>query len=83
MYRIFMGLILGLLWIHGAAGALRADLNYTASWVGNSFSGADDKWVQNFFINMVTQPDGTCNTWSHWTAMKITIINAGRTAPGI
>jgi hypothetical protein len=64
--RILMGLIVGLLWVHGAAGVLRADLDYTVSWVGNSFSGADDKWVQNFFIHMVTQPDGTCNTWSHW-----------------
>lgn len=43
-----------------------ADLSYTVSWVGNSFSGADDKWVQNFFIHMNTAPDGSCFTWSHW-----------------
>ena len=43
-----------------------ADLNYSVSWVGNSFSGADDKWVQNFFIHMNTAPDGSCFTWSHW-----------------
>ena len=36
------------------------------SWVGNSFSGADDKWVQNFFIHMKTAADGFCFTWSHW-----------------
>ncbi len=24
-------------------------LDYTITWVGNSFSGADDKWVQNVF----------------------------------
>ncbi|HZL36892.1 MAG TPA: hypothetical protein VFC78_16345 [Tepidisphaeraceae bacterium] len=41
-------------------------LDYTVSWVGNSFSGADNKWVQNFFLDMVTAPDGACYTWSHW-----------------
>ncbi len=34
--------------------------------MGNSFSGADDKWVQNFFNYTKVQPDGTVNTWSHW-----------------
>jgi len=43
-----------------------ADLNYTVSWVGNSFPGANNKWVQNFFIHTQVQPDGTVNTWSHW-----------------
>ncbi|MBV9469869.1 MAG: hypothetical protein JO316_07140 [Abitibacteriaceae bacterium] len=41
-------------------------LKYLVSWVGNSFSGADNQWVQNFFIHMNTRPDGTCVTWSHW-----------------
>ena len=43
-----------------------AELNYTVSWLGNSFSGASNKWVQNFFIHTKVQPDGTVNTWSHW-----------------
>ncbi len=43
-----------------------AGLDYTVSWVGNSFSGANDKWVQNFFIHMNTRSDGSCITWSHW-----------------
>lgn len=43
-----------------------ADLDYAVSWVGNSFSGASNKWVQNFFIHMNTAPDGACHTWSHW-----------------
>lgn len=43
-----------------------ADLHYSVTWVGNSFSGASNKWVQNFFINTAVQPDGTVNTWSHW-----------------
>src|SRR6516225_2232088 len=43
-----------------------AQLNYTVSWLGNSFSGASNKWVQNFFIHTQVQPDGTVNTWSHW-----------------
>ena len=42
------------------------DLQYSVSWLGNSFSGAGNKWVQNFFIDMVTAPDGSCYTWSHW-----------------
>lgn len=48
------------------ASALGQELKYSVSWVGNSFPGADDKWVQNFFIDMVTHPDGACYTWSHW-----------------
>jgi hypothetical protein len=39
---------------------------YCTSWVGNSFSGANNRWVQNFFINAQVQSDGTVNTWSHW-----------------
>ena len=42
------------------------ELNYTVSWLGNTFSGASNKWVQNFFIHTKVQPDGTVNTWSHW-----------------
>ncbi len=41
-------------------------LNYSVSWLGNSFSGGNGKWVQNFFIHTKVQPDGTVNTWSHW-----------------
>ena len=43
-----------------------APLNYSVSWLGNSFSGASNRWVQNFFIHTHVQPDGTVNTWSHW-----------------
>jgi hypothetical protein len=39
---------------------------YHTSWLGNSFSGASNRWVQNFFIHTHVQPDGTVNTWSHW-----------------
>src|SRR5579862_5151833 len=49
-----------------AASARAEDLHYTVSWFGNTFSGANDKWVQNFLLDMVTDPDGTCHTWSHW-----------------
>jgi hypothetical protein len=41
-------------------------LDYKTSWVGNSFGGADEKWVQNYIIHMNVTRDGTCNTWSHW-----------------
>ena len=43
-----------------------SSLQYSVSWLGNSFSGASNKWVQNFFIHAKVQPDGTVNTWSHW-----------------
>ena len=39
---------------------------YETSWLGNSFSGASNRWVQDFFISAHVQPDGTVNTWSHW-----------------
>src|SRR6476619_5203731 len=48
-----------------AAMSSAAELNYTVSWLGNTFSGASNKWVQNFFIHTQVQPDGTVNTWSH------------------
>jgi len=41
-------------------------LRYDVSWLGNSFPGADDEWVQNFFVHMNVRPDGSCVTWSHW-----------------
>ena len=41
-------------------------LNPTVTWVGNSFPGASNRWVQNFLIHTRVQPDGTVNTWSHW-----------------
>jgi hypothetical protein len=43
-----------------------APLNYSVSWLGNSFSGASNRWVQNFFIHTQVQLDGTVYTWSHW-----------------
>jgi hypothetical protein len=43
-----------------------APLNYSVTWLGNSFSGVSNRWVQNFFIDAQVQPDGTVYTWSHW-----------------
>ncbi len=31
-------------------------LHYSVSWLGNSFSGASNKWVQNFFIPRRSSP---------------------------
>jgi hypothetical protein len=50
----------------GFAASPLPSLPCTVSWVGNSFSGASNRWVQNFFIHTAVQPDGTVNTWSHW-----------------
>jgi hypothetical protein len=46
--------------------AAPSPLQYSVTWVGNSFPGASNRWVQNFFIHTHVQPDGTVNTWSHW-----------------
>ncbi len=43
-----------------------APLDNSVTWVGNSFPGASNRWVQNFLIHTKVQPDGTVNTWSHW-----------------
>ena len=48
------------------AAAPAEPLRYSVSWLGNSFSGASNRWVQNFFIHTKVQSDGTVNTWSHW-----------------
>ncbi len=47
---------------------VRAELEgfYSTSWTGNSFGGADGKWVQNFIVHMNTTPAGLCYTWSHY-----------------
>lgn len=41
-------------------------LNYKTTWIGNSFSGGEDGWVQNFVIHQNVKPDGLVYTWSHW-----------------
>ena len=54
-------------WTALLAGAASAgELDCKVSWVGNSFPGADGRWVQNFFIHANARPDGTVVTWSHW-----------------
>ncbi len=52
--------------LQAAAGGQSPPGSYSVSWLGNSFSGASGRWVQNFFIHTKVQPDGTINTWSHW-----------------
>lgn len=68
--RIIRG-ALGLLALSTMASAALAQptepiLEARVSWLGNTFSGANGQWVQNFFIHMKTRPDSTCVTWSHW-----------------
>ncbi len=59
-------LSIGLTALLALQSAFASSLDYSVSWVGNSFSGASNRWVQNFFIHTGVQPDGTVNTWSHW-----------------
>lgn len=49
-----------------AAGAGRAQtLEYTTTWLGNSFGGGQ-KWVQNFIEGLYVAPDSTCYAASGW-----------------
>jgi hypothetical protein len=68
--RIFMRVVIpvvsALILVALGSQAEEAPLDYSVSWLGNSFSGASNKCVQNFFIHTKVQPDGTVNTWSHW-----------------
>lgn len=41
-------------------------LNYTTSWIGNTFSGKDDKWVALEMRALFVAPDGTCYTNTGW-----------------
>jgi len=43
-----------------------AALNYTNSWVGNTFGGKDEKWVQNQVFGFYVAPNGTCYANSPW-----------------
>lgn len=61
-----MKLIIACLVIGTVRMSAAGPLQYSVSWLGNSFSGASNWWVQNFFIHTKVQPDGTVNTWSHW-----------------
>jgi hypothetical protein len=42
------------------------ELQVTTSWLGNTFSGANGKWVMNYANKMQVHPDGTLITASEW-----------------
>ncbi len=46
--------------------ALAPNENYTTSWLGNTFSGADNKWVQDYIDEMEVSPDGAVYTAAAW-----------------
>lgn len=66
MRFVFSSTILSALSLAGYGLLGAAPLDCRVTWVGNSFGGASNRWVQNFFIHTAVQPDGTVNTWSHW-----------------
>ncbi|MCL2351611.1 MAG: hypothetical protein FWC55_03655, partial [Firmicutes bacterium] len=41
-------------------------VGYSTSWIGNTFGGVDNKWVQNLAYCMYVSPDGTCYLNSNW-----------------
>jgi len=48
-----------------AAGAPAQTLDYTTTWLGNTYGGGA-KWVQNFIEGLYVAPDGTCYAASGW-----------------
>jgi hypothetical protein len=40
--------------------------NYTTSWLGNTYGGKDNKWVQMNFTSIFVTPDGTVYSNSVW-----------------
>ncbi len=43
------------------------------SWTGNTFGGANDKWVQNYIDEIEVVPDGTVYAHSEWGEARRTI----------
>lgn len=41
-------------------------LDYTTSWIGNSFGGANSQWVQNYIDTLHVMPDGTVLGVGEW-----------------
>ncbi|MGC8642693.1 MAG: hypothetical protein ACP5XB_22780 [Isosphaeraceae bacterium] len=47
-------------------GVSGAPLRYTVSWIGNSFPGGNDQWVQNSVVEAAITADGCVYTSSEW-----------------
>jgi hypothetical protein len=58
--------VIGTLWLLPLSSASAQDLLHETSWIGNSFGGADNKWVQNYVDEIEVSPDGTVYTASEW-----------------
>jgi hypothetical protein len=64
--RFFMRVAaVGALWLL-ASPACAQDLAHETSWIGNTFGGADNKWVQNYVDEIEVSPDGVLYTASEW-----------------
>ncbi|MFO1460164.1 MAG: hypothetical protein U1G08_12220 [Verrucomicrobiota bacterium] len=66
MSRAVIRFLAGILAVAPVALQSAPPLKAAVTWVGNSFPGASNRWVQNFFIHTGVDPDGTVSTWSHW-----------------
>lgn len=53
-------------WLLRLPSASAQELMHETSWIGNSFGGADNKWVQNYVDEIEVSPDGTVYTASEW-----------------
>ena len=50
----------------GENAPLQTKLLHQTSWLGNTFGGADGKWVQNYVDEIEVSPDGAIYTASEW-----------------
>ena len=66
VYKMWVTLLLGLTILVGGAHAQEQPLDAHVSWLGNTFGGADNKWVQNFVEGMFVTPDGTVFVNNGW-----------------
>jgi hypothetical protein len=63
--RIPFFIAMGVLALSALPFACAQTLNYSTTWLGNSFGGGE-KWVQNWIDGMFVAPDGTIYTASTW-----------------
>ncbi len=56
----------GLLYFSEVSLSSLESLKYSVSWIGNTFPGGDEQWVQDFITEIFVTPDGTVYTSSEW-----------------
>jgi hypothetical protein len=87
LWRAILG---AMLFLGGVTAASAANISYgvildpppgtvISSWLGNTLSGANGQWVQNFIKRIQVQSDGSVYAWSAWdeAGQNMTIYKNG------